>query len=154
MNKAIGTHNNKTSNILLRHIQRNPGCNLHTINELLGVEEYTQNEVANYFLTPLIVRGLLTINANYYYANDDKIKEIEDKVRESYPPNHGHRWEIEDLIKLCELYYNRDPWFYIAEQLGRSQTACQRMISDVKRAIKLMPHIEANEVLRDIANEI
>jgi len=152
MNKKISTHKNRISSILLRHIEANPGVSIDTLKQIMGVDHttYSEHAIYNYFINPLELKGLVFANFGQLFPNQKNIDKARAAARASLPENHGKRWTEADTIKVCELWYNRDPWYYIAEQLGRTQSACQFRLHHIKMACELLPLVDANEIIREM----
>ena len=56
--------------------------------------------------------------------------------------NHRKPWSVDEQWKLCEMYYNFVPIEDIAQQLGRTKSACYARMTVIKQAFVMFSVIK------------
>jgi hypothetical protein len=67
-----------------------------------------------------------------------------------YPARHGYEWDIEEMLRLAELYLEPITWNTIARKMRRTESACQARLRLIRLACELSPHISGITVIKTI----
>ena len=61
--------------------------------------------------------------------------------------NHRKPWSVDEQWKLCEMYYNIVPIEDIAQQLGRTKSACYARVAVIKQAFVMFSDMAEDDIM-------
>ena len=61
--------------------------------------------------------------------------------------NHRKPWTVGEQWKLCEMYYNIVPIEDIAQQLGRTKSACYSRMAVIKQAFVMFSDMAEDDIM-------